>query len=485
MSIRKTAFGAIAHYDWGPDNWAAFQTRARGHIRTASASPNLIEQASEIIGETFDPNDYVLSHCTVVASVDTEDVPNVKLGAIRDDGRTILRKYSDYRITPESQIFINNNNDSFSRGVVLKSYRTFIGAHNFLEHDQREIVSKGRIIDAVVRDIGPSIYTDILVATSRKHANLIRDIKNGRMNALSMGCSCSATQCTKCGHVAQDESDLCDHIRYMKGSIDFDHQGRAFKIAELCGHETEDPTGGVNFIEASWVEVPAFQGAVLRNILEPEIINLDTKARARQVLASPPPEWTNDDIRRAARMVSADMPPPPPPDAPPLPGAPAPGGAGAPAPADDDPLSALVGDVKKLVFDKARKQIQDELSEDVRDQASDGELATSTGDGLVHQGRRIAKIVQGADALLRIARSDVELLDGLARLEESHGIKVSKEVYRTALRVGSTSGHASFEKYLERCAEVLGRQPQHGEAETLVRLGRILSLANERKRTRS
>ena len=489
MAFRKYAYAALSHRGWNPENWQAFRQRARGMSRVAAASPNLIDQASEILGETFDPNGYVLSHCTVVASVDTEDVPNVKLGAIIEGGHQINRKFSNYRITPESQLFINNNNDSFPRGVVLKSYRTFIGAHNFLEHDQREIVTKGRIIDAVARDIGPSIYVDILVATNKKHANLVRDIENGRMNALSMGCSCSHTTCTKCGHVAHDETDLCDHIRYMKGSIDFDHRSRPFKIAELCGHESDDPTGGVTFIEASWVEVPAFQGAVLRNILEPEVINLETEKQVRTVLASPPPEWTraeNDLVRAAggiapatfARTVVADFPPPPPPGG---------GGGGDAPPAEEpkDPLSGLVDDVEKLVLDKAKKRIKEKLTEDVRDQASDGEMATSTGDSLVHQGRKVAKLAEGADALIRIARSDVELLDGLARLEQSHGITVSKEVYRTALRAGSTDEHASFDKYLARCAEVLGRQPKDGEAETLVRLGRILSLSKARKRTRS
>ena len=61
------------------------------------------------------------------------------------------------------------------------AYPTFVGGHNFQEHVQIEEQSKGRIIDAVARDIGDSLYVDILVATHRKHAALVQDIQAGKM----------------------------------------------------------------------------------------------------------------------------------------------------------------------------------------------------------------------------------------------------------------------------------------------------------------
>ena len=71
---------------------------------------NLIEQASEILKTAFDPKDYLLTHATIVCSVDTVDVPNVKLGRVtEEDGFQINRKYSNYRISPETDKFINNN----------------------------------------------------------------------------------------------------------------------------------------------------------------------------------------------------------------------------------------------------------------------------------------------------------------------------------------------------------------------------------------
>lgn len=989
MAFLKRASGVVVHRGWSPENWGNFvgqnkERLANGPYRTAAGALNLVAQASEILGEEFDPKNFLLTHATIVASVDTEEAGNVKLGSVVEDGRKILRKFGDYRITPDTEQWINNNHDSWSRGVLLKSYRTFVGAHNFLEHCQLEHLSKGRIVDAVARDIGPSIYVDILVATNRKHASLIQDIENGRMGTLSMGCTCVHTTCTKCGNVGHDETELCfppgtrvllaegkyrpieeivegdfvlshtgrrravvrtmrreyegnlvvldvegvpvsvkatpkhpfwtlrpaqicacgcgqplrrtvehergsakafkrrflphhagslhnvvsmdayqrifdtemefveaqdlrrgdylafpiprdvensadatvnrarligfflaegsfikrdgrrvgiafsfgyheydtlaaevqrllnlefgrderrqdcldwqdlvarnhtraikrransravppevtcptcaapsqyaynarfkaghddcyqckvcgrswihqadrslhatrykcpidrpetgsvevrlmdeeaadffysycgeyanekaldpsvlrwapdvqrhvlfgwlggdgtqsvvgirgntasfhlqnqmhilaarcglyayrtvvfdgrsgtidqvvngdgsvtardcrgwlpsfglvlsepkgfngevrfsdreprttltemtdsykrvgdwfvyrirdvgresycgtvhnleisednsyvvdglavhncNHVRYEKGNAFYDQNGVRRKVAELCGHASEDPTGGVNFIEASWVAVPAFAGAVMRNILQPEAVNVATNEQVRKVLASPPPEWTDTDdhIQKAASTEVAKVVTP----------------ARQPrtqvhvaqfGPSEDessddaatestDSLTALEDEIEKYLLDKVKKRIKDKLKADVQEEAaSEGELATSTGDSVVHQAA--LRMAFGTDTLLRIAGSDVELVDGLARLAASLGIKVSRDLYRTALRVGPARSQESLDGYLSRCGEVLGRHPTTGEAKTLVRLGRILSMRARRSSAR-
>jgi len=108
-----------------------------------------------------------------------------------------------------------------------------IAVHN-CEHVQVEELSKGRIIDAAARDIGRSVYVDILVATDRKHTQLVTDIESGKMGTLSMGCTTQTTQCTKCGNVAVDDTDTCDCIRYHKLDTFYDSQGQRRVIAELC-----------------------------------------------------------------------------------------------------------------------------------------------------------------------------------------------------------------------------------------------------------
>ena len=49
-----------------------------GKVRTASGKrANLVNQAEKIFGSKFNPDDYLLTHCTIVASVDTDEAPNV------------------------------------------------------------------------------------------------------------------------------------------------------------------------------------------------------------------------------------------------------------------------------------------------------------------------------------------------------------------------------------------------------------------------
>jgi intein/homing endonuclease len=179
--------------------------------------------------ESYIVNRQAVHNCTIVASVDTEAPPDVKLGKIREASstRTIDRRYADYQIKPECSQYVNNNGDSWSRNVLLASYPTFIGAHNFLEHVQVEEKSKGRIIDAVARDIGDSVYIDILVATNRKHASLVRDIESGKMGTLSMGCFLPGTM------VSMADGRRIPIEEIQPGDMVLTHKGRARPVANV------------------------------------------------------------------------------------------------------------------------------------------------------------------------------------------------------------------------------------------------------------
>jgi intein/homing endonuclease len=143
-----------------------------------------------------DPNQFLLSHATIVASVDTFAPKNSKTGRLINRGVQIDVRFPDFRIVPECSDLVNNNGDAWSRSLLLSTYRTFIGAHNYLEHVQVPELSKGFIADAVARDLGRSCYIDILVATNRKHAQLVADINSGELNSLSMGCFLPGTLVT-------------------------------------------------------------------------------------------------------------------------------------------------------------------------------------------------------------------------------------------------------------------------------------------------
>lgn len=191
MAFMKYARAHTVTPDVGRKGWQ--KVRVASHVEP---SGKLLDAASDILGEQFDPKNYLLSHCTLVASVDTYAPEGVRLGHVQDGSSRIYRKFAEYRVTPETDALINNNHDAFDRQVLLKSYRTLIGAENYFEHVQVPDLSKGKIIDAVARDLGHSIYVDVLVATHRKHKQLVADILSGKMAAMSMGCFLPGTQVT-------------------------------------------------------------------------------------------------------------------------------------------------------------------------------------------------------------------------------------------------------------------------------------------------
>lgn len=208
-------------------------------VRVASGATKLDvsirKKAEEVLGEPFTPDRFLLTHSTIVCSVDAVPVPGVKTGSkIVEGSSTINRKYADYRVTSETDKYINNNLDCWSRGVIKKSFKTFVGAHNFVEHVQVEELSKGRIIDAVLRDVGESIYVDILVATDKKHTELVDSIVRGEMNAMSMGCFVPNTPITLGDgtRVAISEAHVGDHV--------ITHTGESKVIKNIMIHRSAD-----------------------------------------------------------------------------------------------------------------------------------------------------------------------------------------------------------------------------------------------------
>lgn len=196
---------------------------------------------------------FLLSHCTIMSSVMVEEDPN------------------DHLIKPEASHLVNNNDDAWTNEVIRLSYKTFVGAFNFLEHYQNSKAAKGHILDAVLRKvkIAPDVwvyYVDILVATDLKHTQLVADIRAEKMRYMSMGCTTELVVCSFCGARCTDTSTFCEHLLRNKGEFLLDDEGVPRRVSELCGHKSL-PGGGVGFVEASWVGTPAFPGAAQRSVI--------------------------------------------------------------------------------------------------------------------------------------------------------------------------------------------------------------------------
>lgn len=491
MAMPKTADAHLIHPSVTKTEWSNIRVSGKG-IRIASEGlqDNLIERASSFFSKPFNPKDYLLSHATIIASVDSKSPPDIKTGSMVVDGFKIDRRYPDYCITPETQKYINNNKDAWNRYVLSMAYPTFVGAHNFVEHVQVEALSKGRIIDAVARDIGDSIYVDILIATDRMHKDLIKAIQNRKMGTLSMGCTVDGTICTKCGHWAADETEMCTHIKYMKGNKFFDEQGVQHVIAELCGHQDISPTGGVVFVEGSWVKAPAFTGAVLRNVLEstPEI-----NTRAAQVLATPPPQWSPEAQLKAARFGSSNV-----------------VASDFETPthqsftvddySEDDngffagwmdeeesnedegkekkkrPLEDVEDELEQFVLDRVKTRIKDKLHQKTLDrEVGEDDSSMAPNDNLIKEGTTKTAYIAGLDMLVKVSNSDVELMDAVASFNARVGVHIPVPIYRAALQMGCHTNFSNVEEFKSACESVLEHKPTLLETKTILRLSKLLS----------
>lgn len=264
MGFRRTANAIVSHPNIEFDRW---MDELRAQHQSAAQEKQVMRVAKTVLRKC-DPSQYLLSHATIVASVDCYAPKDAAVGRFLNRDVECVRKFSNFRVKPECESIINNNGDAWERSLLLATYRTFIGAPNYLEHIQIPELSKGFIVDAIARDLGETCYVDILVATDRKHKILISDILSENIRAMSMGCISLFTICNKCGNVAVDDTQLCPCILYDgKGSKFVDESGVEHRLSELIGHVSVPNSN--QFIEASWVRNPAFGGAQRRNILNP------------------------------------------------------------------------------------------------------------------------------------------------------------------------------------------------------------------------
>ena len=154
-------------------------------VAAAGGGRRITARKIEVDWKKYNQDNFLFSHCTIVASVKTED--------------------NGYYIDPICTPLVNNNGNAWTNDVLLSTFRTFCGAENYLEHVQIPELSKGKIIDAVLRPVkykgengkvADVYYCDILVATNRRHDSLVRKIASGKLTTMSMGCLAHWVQCS-------------------------------------------------------------------------------------------------------------------------------------------------------------------------------------------------------------------------------------------------------------------------------------------------
>jgi hypothetical protein len=469
MAFSKYAYANILVPDINIPIWDKVRDSAQ-----ALGSAFATRGASQIALGEFSPKEYLLTHATIVASVDTEKGPG-PLGRHLENGFTIDRRFQDYYITPKTAAYINSNHDSWERKLLLASFRTYIG---------------------------DSVYVDILVATHRKHKPLIAAINSKQLQTLSMGATVAHTQCTKCGNVAADETELCRCVKHEKGNKFLDILGMERKVAELCGHVSQPESN--RFIEASWVGHPAFKGAVVRSILTAEEASAYDHLHSHrvQLAFSQPARSADPSLRQKAAKRAFDF------------GEEKeqfPGGdkeeEGSPPEEEKkkDPLDSVVNDLVKSLTDRAVRQIRQDLSgkdapgNDVDENHTNNTLIPAsdnrarrklahavhrlTGDprrtGMITRGILLQR--QGGWRAIQASgeysgRDVLAISRVLDLLQNAPGVAGEARIYRTVLAVGGASPYVDVETYLAACSGVLGRETTQSEKIALVTKGRLFDL---------
>ena len=145
--------------------WNQMRKSARGNIRTAFRDLN-------VDWKKYNTKDYLFTHDSIVCSVETEE--------------------NGYNIKKPCEELVNANGNAWKNEVLLHCFRTFIGGDNFSEHIQIPALSKGKILDAIIRPVvhhskyGDAKGSEILIG---RYENQLRLYARALSEILSKSCN--------------------------------------------------------------------------------------------------------------------------------------------------------------------------------------------------------------------------------------------------------------------------------------------------------
>jgi len=197
--------------------------------------------------EVSDVNeDCIYAHVTAMGTVNLED--------------------NGFYIKPECAKYVNTNGDSWEKGLVVHTINSYLEKGlNYIEHVQVPYFAKGRPVDILLKDVGDSLYVDLLIEIQDEET--AQKVINGEYNSCSIGCSYSWAVCSKCGQRFSPVDARCSHLDFHLRQNFTDENGIERVIAEVL----RERDGGTVYTDISWVANPAFKPAVLHDVLIPEI----------------------------------------------------------------------------------------------------------------------------------------------------------------------------------------------------------------------
>lgn len=157
---------------------------------------------------------------------------------------------------------INQNYDSWPSKELAKSYQTFLGKPCFVNHANFDPDrARGRVVAARYVENGRDKYIEtVMEIDAMRFPMLGEEIRTGGLDSVSMGVEAGFTICSFCGNKATDVFDMCDHVKFHKGShLPDPKTGKPKLVYEDCFK--------LGFFELSYVFDPADETAVVSKVI--------------------------------------------------------------------------------------------------------------------------------------------------------------------------------------------------------------------------
>lgn len=156
---------------------------------------------------------------------------------------------------------INQNYDGWPAEELKKSHHTFIGKPIFVNHQNEDpSLARGVVVASRYIENGRDKYVEVVQEVdAERFPKLAGEIIEGGMDSVSMGCEAGHTICSACDNKAATDEDLCDCVKYHKGS--------KVHVAGKGPQLVWEKCGDLRFFELSYVFEPADETAVVSKVL--------------------------------------------------------------------------------------------------------------------------------------------------------------------------------------------------------------------------
>ena len=185
---------------------------------------------------------------------------SAKLAAVVDDFQ--IQPGMIYTSVRAISARINQNFDAWPGEELKKSYHTFLGKPLFVNHANFDPErARGRVVASRYIEKGADKYIQVIQeADAMRYPKLGHELRTGGLDSVSMGVEAGFTVCSFCNNKATDVFDMCDHVKFHKGShLPDPRTGEPKLVFEWC-HK-------LGFFELSYVFDPADETAVVSKVL--------------------------------------------------------------------------------------------------------------------------------------------------------------------------------------------------------------------------